>query len=368
MSTHTILLDQGAAQPTHSGDGGYVPSRVLLTGVGGFIAPYVGVQLLRVFPHVRVVGLDKMSYCSSMRNVEFTGAEAPERFQFVRADLTDLDALDALFREHRFDCVVHLAASTHVCLSFAHSLAFTRDNVVATHTLLEVARRHGVTRFTHVSTDECIGNRDDVADETVHSAPTNPYAATKVAAEAIVQSYYRSFRMPVLIARGSNAIGERQFPEKVIPKMILRLRAGLKCCVHGSGLQSRSFVHVWDIALGFVDVLRYGAPGEIYNVGCANEHSVLETIRALIALVHGEHVDPEQYIEYAPDRPFNDQRYLITSAKLHALTGWQPRVTFQDALRRTVQWYAENDATAYWPDSAVRAAVEEVHPTSTQLS
>ena len=334
--------------------------RVLVTGGCGFIASHVVNTLVERYPHYTVVSLDRGDACGSARNC--AASEGKPNYSLVRGDITEPDFVRYVLERERIDTVVHAAAQTHVDNSFGNSLRFTRDNVLGTHVLLEAARSVGtVTRFLHVSTDEvygsCDGGRKMEADAT---NPTNPYAASKAAAESVVRGYVNAFQFPALIARGNNVYGPRQYPEKLIPKFALRLLRDDKCCVHGDGGNRRHYVHVRDAVEALLLLLHEGALGEVYNIGSESEFTNLQIATKLIGLLQpGE--PAEDWIEHVPDRAFNDTRYFIDCGKLRAL-GWAPTQDFDTGLRETVEWYAGVDVAAHWSLQAAAALLP--HPTS----
>jgi dTDP-glucose 4,6-dehydratase len=244
--------------------------------------------------------------------------------------------------------VVHFAAQSHVQTSFTDALEYTMDNVLGTHNLLASARLHcpQLQKFIHVSTDEVYGEsmlesdiiKGDDAKKTEQSilCPTNPYAATKAAAELIAQSYCHSFRMPIIITRGNNVYGPGQYPEKVIPRFMQQLRENKPVTIQGDGSCLRAFLHVSDAASAFMTILERGAVGEIYNIGCDEgmEYSIMDIARMLIRLM--KEGEGKTWIEFVEDRPFNDKRYYISNSKLKAL-GWRIRVNFEDGIRNLVQ-------------------------------
>lgn len=255
------------------------------------------------------------------------------------------------------DTIIHAAAQSHVDNSFGNSFAFTENNVMGTHVLAETAHNSGrIKRFIHVSTDEVYGSSYEGDERHVEEdvlEPTNPYAATKAAAEHIVKSYYRSFKLPLIITRGNNVFGPHQYPEKVIPKFVRRLVNGQTCCIHGDGSNTRHFIYVGDVAAAFLTILHRGVVGEVYNVGCETEFTNLEVAQMLVRAIKPG-ADPKDHISYVRDRSFNDVRYYINSGKLHKL-GWKPVVEFEEGLRRTIEWYT-NVAADWWPigtDSAL---------------
>jgi UDP-glucose 4,6-dehydratase len=267
---------------------------------------------------------------------------------FVKGDITAPSTVLQVLKDHQVDAVIHLAAQTHVDNSFGNSFTFTVSNVLGTHVLLEACKQvhPQVKRFLHVSTDEVYGENRQADHEFLESdalEPTNPYSATKAAAESIVKAYHRSFGIPVVIARPNNVYGPRQFPEKVIPKFIRQLESGLALTIHGNGGAQRSFLHVLDVVHALTNyILIRGSPGEVYNIGAAKVMSVLELATDLCRIFGV----PSNF-SYVPDRAYNDQRYHISSRKLRAELGWPgPAIEWESGLKATVQWYS--DHPAFW--------------------
>ena len=248
--------------------------------------------------------------------------------------------MNYVLKEKNIDTIVHFAAQTHVDNSFGNSLQFTQNNVVGTHVLLEAAKQAEIKRFIHVSTDEVYGEAEMEDEGMVESKalePTNPYAASKAAAEFLVKAYHRSFKLPVIITRGNNVYGPHQFPEKLIPKFVSLLERNRKLCLHGTGENRRNFIFVEDVARAFDTIVHKGNIGAIYNVGSELEMSNIEVARALLKY-YGKEDQEKDIVEYVVDRPFNDFRYVINSDKLIAL-GWAPQVEWVDGLNRTIEWY-----------------------------
>jgi dTDP-glucose 4,6-dehydratase len=312
----------------------YTPRSVLITGVAGFIPSNVACYLVNKYPQVKFVGIDKMSYCSDKRNIE--EILSSPNFTFEVVDICDKDSIERLWGEHSFDTVLNFAAYTHVDLSFICPLIYTKNNILGTHILLETARTKGIERFIHVSTDEVYGSSTELHSEDSKLAPTNPYSASKAGAELLVQSYITSFRFPAIITRGNNVYGPKQYPEKVIPKFILRLFQGLRCQIQGSGEQSRSFLYVEDVAEAFDIILHKGEIG-IYNIGSDEECNILNLAKLLNREILGE--DGE--VEHVEDRAFNDIEYNIDYSKLKAL-GWNKKTSLEEGLRKTIRWYRDN--------------------------
>ena len=313
----------------------YQPKNILVTGGCGFIASNFINHLLENHNNLKVYNLDKLYYCSDETNVN-----EHENYKFIKGDICSPDLVSFILKEYEIDTIMHFAAQSHVDNSFGNSLTFTQDNVIGTHNLLECSKVYGnIKRFIHVSTDEVYGEVG--MDETCHEKsllnPTNPYAATKAAAEFIVKSYAHSFKLPVIITRGNNVYGPRQYPEKLIPKFIKHLLNNEKCTIHGKGLSRRNFLHVFDVAAAFEKILFNGELNEIYNIGTENEYSVLDILRLLVKNIKNDN----NYMDYGifvKDRDFNDFRYSVNSDKLINL-GWNRKINFEEGLNNTIDWY-----------------------------
>lgn len=323
---------------------------ILVTGGAGFIGSHFINALWSKFKHIRIVNADALYYCANVNNVA-DHIRTDGRYVFVKCNLQRKDEIDSVFGVFDVTHILHFAAQSHVQTSFTDALEYTMDNVLGTHNLLESARLHcpRLKKFIHVSTDEVYGesmlssecNEVD-AKKTEQSilCPTNPYAATKAAAELIAQSYYHSFRMPIIITRGNNVYGPNQYPEKVIPRFIQQLRKNQPVTIQGDGSCMRAFLHVNDAASAFMTILERGTVGEIYNIGCDEgmEYSIIEIARLLVRLIqcngngNENETDYSAWIRFVEDRPFNDKRYYISNAKLKAL-GWRIGVNFEDGIR-----------------------------------
>jgi dTDP-glucose 4,6-dehydratase len=335
------------------------PSTVIcITGGAGFIGSHYVNYVWNNYAHIRIVNIDCLYYCANPLNVdECVRTDANRRYVFIKLNLASPDAVSdirALFSAENVSHVVHFAAQSHVQNSFGESLQYTQDNVVGTHNLLEAARQYGaLERFVHVSTDEVYGESmlhtsEQHKTEQSVLCPTNPYAATKAAAELIAQSYYHSFKLPLIITRGNNVYGPNQYPEKLIPRFIQFLKEGRKLPIQGDGAHLRSFIHVSDVCRAFDTILNRGSVGEIYNIGSdkGSEYSVMDVAKLLIKLVKGVDINDHaaqqngisdvDWIEYVEDRPFNDRRYYISSDKLKHL-GWCMKTDFINGLTELIQ-------------------------------
>jgi UDP-glucose 4,6-dehydratase len=278
-----------------------------------------------------------MYYCANELNVN-KEIRNSENYKLVKGNLCDFDLVREVVKSNNVTHVIHFAAQSHVQNSFEDSLKFTHDNVLGTHTLLEVCRRYGkIVRFIHVSTDEVYGESmldEDEAHKTEHSVlcPSNPYAATKAGAELIAQAYYHSYKMPIIITRGNNVYGPNQYPEKVVPRFIKLLKEDKKVTIQGDGSCVRAFLHSEDTARAFEVILEKGLVGEIYNIGCDEgmEYSVKQVAEILIKMIKKTD-NYDEWISWIADRPFNDKRYYISNQKLKNL-GWDIKINFIDGL------------------------------------
>jgi UDP-glucose 4,6-dehydratase len=324
-------------------------SNVIITGGCGFIGSHMVNHFVTKYPQTKFYNIDKMYYCASKNNIFVS--DKPN-YKFISGDICDTSLIKFILNEYKIDAIIHFAAQTHVDNSFSNSLQYTIDNVVGTHSLLESAKLYGGLKlFFHVSTDEVYGESIiGVPSSQMHEQstlnPTNPYAATKVGAEALVKAYNNSYNLPIIIIRCNNVYGERQYPEKLIPRFVNLLKNDKKCTIHGNGSALRSFIHVHDVCEAFDCILNKGCYDEIYNIGSEDEYSVMDVTKAIVQCVKPN--DPwEQWITYVKDRDFNDQRYFINANKLKNL-GWIQKIRFNDTIKSIVDWYIDCDAEKHW--------------------
>ena len=304
------------------------------------------IYMLDKHPGISIACLDSLTYAGNLANL--SSLKDDPRFSFYLCDITDRDGVSEVFSEARPDAVVNFAAESHVDRSIEDPGLFVRTNVLGTEVLLDASLKAGVGRFHQISTDEVYGDlpleRPDLSfSEDSPLRPSSPYSASKAAADLIALSYYRTYSLPVTISRSSNNYGPRQFPEKLIPKMLANALQGLPLPVYGDGLNVRDWMHVDDHARAVDLILREGKPGEVYNVGARNEISNIDITKRLLSLL----AKSEELITYVEDRKGHDRRYAINPGKLEAL-GWKSEVSFQAGLESTVSWYlAERD---WWQD------------------
>jgi dTDP-glucose 4,6-dehydratase len=311
--------------------------KLLVCGGAGFIgSTFVRQRLLEHGDEVTV--LDKLTYAGREENFQDIASEPG--FRFVHGAIEDAAAVVAVLEGGAPEAIVNFAAETHVDRSIAEPDAFVRTHALGTYVLLEAAREREL-RYVQVSTDEVYGSIE-VGTFTEESPlrPSSPYSATKTGADLLVQSYFHTYGLPATIVRGSNNYGPYQYPEKLIPLMVLNALHGDGLPVYGDGMQVRNWIHASDFARAIGHVLVHGEPGEVYNAGGPDEQANIDVVKRIVALAGAT----EAQIEHVSDRPGHDRRYSLSSEKVRAL-GWTPRVRFEDGLRETVAWYREN---AWW--------------------
>tara|TARA_B100001175_G_scaffold57548_1_gene46445 strand:- start:1076 stop:1999 length:924 start_codon:yes stop_codon:yes gene_type:complete len=302
----------------------------MVTGGCGFIASNFLNRMKERYSSINFVNVDKLDYCSNVENVN------PGVATFVKGNVGNKELIEHLIKLYHFDAIFHFAAQSHVDNSFDNALSFTMDNTHATHVLVEACRRHiPDVEFIHFSTDEVYGESKTDVPFTENEGvlrPTNPYSASKAAAEMIVRSYIESFGMNIKVIRCNNVYGPNQYPEKLIPKFKRLLKENEKCTIHGSksATVKRAFMHVDDV-VDAVDVIwRRGVPGEVYNIASDDELTVMEVTQLIIETIKGTE-NYDDWITYVEDRPFNDQRYYICAKKLKDL-GWSQKKTRKDLI------------------------------------
>ena len=314
---------------------------ILVTGGAGFIGTNFVYYQLQHHPEDQVVCLDALTYAGNLENL--TEALKNPRFRFVKGDIADREAVNALFEEEKPDIVVNFAAESHVDRSITQPELFLRTNIMGTQVLMDACRKYGVQRYHQVSTDEVYGDlpldRPDLfftEDTPIHTS--SPYSASKASADLLVLAYFRTFHLPVSITRCSNNYGPYHFPEKLIPLMITRALNDQSLPVYGKGENVRDWLYVEDHCAAIDLVMRKGREGEVYNVGGHNERTNLDVVKTVLR----ELGKPESLITFVTDRPGHDRRYAIDPSKIHAELGWLPRTKFDDGIHQTVQWYLDN--------------------------
>ncbi|GGF00108.1 dTDP-glucose 4,6-dehydratase [Pseudoalteromonas sp. BZK2] len=336
--------------------------KILVTGGAGFIGSAV---VRHIINHTSdsVVNVDKLTYAGNLESLK--SIENNERYSFVKADICDATALKNIFDEHQPDAVMHLAAESHVDRSITGPAEFIQTNIVGTYNLLEVSRQYwsqldsdkqALFRFHHISTDEVYGDLphpDEVSggelplftEETSYE-PSSPYSASKASSDHLVRAWLRTYGLPTIVTNCSNNYGPYHFPEKLIPLVILNALDGKQLPIYGKGDQIRDWLYVEDHARALYKVVTEGVVGETYNIGGHNEKQNIEVVKTICSIL--DELVPKQakyseQITFVSDRPGHDRRYAIDSSKMQAELDWVPEETFETGLRKTVQWYLENN-------------------------
>ena len=311
--------------------------KLLVTGGLGFIGSNFIRYMLSKNDEIQVTNLDKLSIGSNPANLK--DVEADQRYRFVKGDVTDRKLVKNLLNE--VDAIVNIAAETHVDRSISNPQPFFKSNTLGTFTLLEAARKSDIRAFLHISTDEIYGTVPHTRsfDESDRLSPSNPYSASKAAADMFVMAYHKTYGLKTIITRCTNNFGPYQFPEKLIPKTVIRALLDLKVPLYGSGKQIRDWIYVTDHCEAIDLILRKGIAGEIYNISAGNELENLKIVELIINILG----KPKEKIEFVEDRPGHDVRYSLDSSKIRRYLGWRPKHSFEEALKETVDWYVKNE-------------------------
>lgn len=319
---------------------------ILVTGGAGFIGSNFIRHMLRESDQgsteVQIVNLDLLTYAGNLDNMK--DVEDDPRYHFIQGDIGNLELVEYIIRTYRIEGIVHCAAETHVDRSIHSAEPFVKTNVGGTLVLLDAAKNGGVKKFVHISTDEVYGSLGPTGSFTEDSPlqPNSPYAASKAGSDLLVRSFHHTYGLSVNITRCSNNYGPYQFPEKLIPLMVTHAMQNIPLPIYGNGLQIRDWLHVDDHAEAIRLVLLHGVSGEIYNIGGRTERSNLEVVQTILTMLD----KPNGMIRYVEDRLGHDRRYAIDPRKIERELGWKPKKSFEEGLRETVQWYAEN--TEWW--------------------
>lgn len=311
---------------------------ILVTGGAGFIGSNFVNALLDKRDDIFIVNLDKLTYAGNLENLK--NSETKKNYRFVKGDIANSEMVEYVFRKYDIKYVVNFAAESHVDRSILGSKVFYETNVIGTNVLLETARRFEVEKFLQVSTDEVYGSLGATGffTEKTPISPNSPYSSSKAAADMMVQAFYHTYGMPVVTTRCSNNYGPFQFPEKLIPLMIINTLNGKKLPVYGDGLNVRDWIYVLDHNFAIETVLEKGKIGEVYNIGAKNEMTNIEIVRLIL-----KHLGKgDEMIEYVKDRPGHDRRYAIDNTKIETDLGWTPEFSFESAIGKTIDWYLNN--------------------------
>ncbi|WP_019424799.1 dTDP-glucose 4,6-dehydratase [Paenibacillus sp. OSY-SE] len=311
--------------------------KLLVTGGAGFIGSNFVIYMLRKYPNNIIVNVDALTYAGNLENL--TDIQDNPNYRFVKADIADAEAMGQLFSEG-VDVVVNFAAESHVDRSILEPAIFVKTNVLGTQVLLDAAKKHGVSKFVQVSTDEVYGSlgKTGLFSETTPLTPNSPYSASKAGGDFLVRSYHETFGLPVNITRCSNNYGPYQFPEKLIPLMVTHALNDKRLPIYGDGLNIRDWLYVEDHCSAIDLVIHEGRNGEVYNVGGNNERTNIHIVRTILEQLG----KPESLIKYVEDRLGHDRRYGIDATKITTELGWKPKHTLETGIKETIDWYMNN--------------------------
>jgi len=326
--------------------------KILITGGAGFIGSHIVRLFVNKYPNYQVYNLDVLTYAGNLENLK--DIEDKPNYNFIKADITDGEQMNALFEEYRFDAVVHLAAESHVDRSITDPLAFVKTNVIGTVNLLNSFRDTWKDNFKgklfyHISTDEVYGTLGETGlfEETTPYDPNSPYSASKASSDHFVRAYGETYGLPYIVTNCSNNYGPNQFPEKLIPLFIHNIKNSKPLPVYGDGKYTRDWLFVIDHAVAIDLVFHKGEQGETYNIGGFNEWQNIDLIKVLCKQMDEklgrEAGESEKLITYVKDRPGHDRRYAIDASKINKELGWKPSVTFEEGLAHTIDWYLGNE-------------------------
>ncbi len=344
---------------------------VVVTGGCGFIGANFVRLLLDEHPTWRVINVDKLTYAGNLQNL--AGIEENEQYRFVQSDICDVQAMEELFTEEQIDSVVHFAAESHVDRSISGPAAFIQTNIVGTFSLLEAARKTWLNDswqgnspcFLHVSTDEVYGSLGDTGmfTETTPFDPRSPYSASKASSDHLVNAYFHTYGLPILITNCSNNYGPYQFPEKLIPLIFHNSMTGQELPIYGDGKYVRDWLYVKDHCEAIVEVLTKGTSGQSYNIGGNNEKQNLEVVTLICDTLDKKVGLPSSgeprrnLMKFVQDRPGHDRRYAIDASFIKKQIGWEPKITFEAGIEKTVDWYLANQP---WVNAIIDGSYRKV--------
>lgn len=312
---------------------------ILVTGGAGFIGSNFLHYMCDKYPDYKLVCVDALTYAGNYSNIK----SIENKIKFIEADITDRGVIDEIFCQEQFDVVINFAAESHVDNSIKNPGIFLTTNIIGTQVLLDASRKYGIKRYHQISTDEVYGDlpldRPDLLfNENTPLHTSSPYSASKASADLLVGAYHRTFNLPITISRCSNNYGAYQFPEKLIPVVISKALKNEKIPVYGKGENVRDWIHVYDHNVGIDNIIHYGQPGEIYNLGGHAEKTNIEVVKTILKLLNKS----DDLIEYVGDRPGHDLRYAIDSTKVENELNWKRKYSFEEGIKETVEWYVNN--------------------------
>lgn len=319
---------------------------ILVTGGAGFIGSNFIYYELENHRKDKIICLDKLTYAGNLSTLE--NALKNKNFEFYRGDICDEKCVENIFESEKIDIVVNFAAESHVDRSISEPTLFFKTNVIGTQILLEACKKYGIKRFHQISTDEVYGElpldrKDLLFTEETPLCASSPYSASKASADLLVMSYHKTFGLPVSVSRCSNNYGPYQFPEKLIPLIIMRAMSNEQIPIYGKGENVRDWIFAEDHCNAIDKIIRSGRAGEIYNIGANNERSNLEIVSTVLEKLK----KPKSLISFVKDRPGHDLRYAVNSSKIQQELGWRAETDFSDGLEKTIEWYIQNEKWTY---------------------
>ncbi|MCD6579804.1 dTDP-glucose 4,6-dehydratase [bacterium] len=311
---------------------------ILVTGGVGFIGSNFIRMIVKNYSQYNIINVDKLTYAGNLENLK--NIEHSNRYKFYKTDICDIDELEKIFKNNDIDHIINFAAESHVDRSILTPEIFIDTNVKGTMNLLEMAKKYKVNKYLQVSTDEVYGTlgKKGKFTESTNLSPNSPYSASKASADLLCRSYNKTFDLPIIITRCSNNYGPYQFPEKLIPLMIYNTMNDKELPVYGDGKNIRDWIYVEDHCLGILTALEKGTSGSIYNIGGNSEKENIEIVELILKGLN----KPKSLIKYVKDRPGHDRRYAIDATKIKNELGWEPKITFEDGMKKTIKWYIDN--------------------------
>ncbi|MCT4545231.1 MAG: dTDP-glucose 4,6-dehydratase [Vallitalea sp.] len=310
---------------------------ILVTGGAGFIGSNFVRYMLSKYKEYKIINIDALTYAGNLDNLKDISNK--QNYTFIKGNITDKEFVDKVMK-NGIDYIINFAAESHVDKSIENSNVFIKTNVMGTQILLDAARKYSVKKYIQISTDEVYGSLGDKGyfTEKTPIAPNNPYSASKASADLMVRAYYETYNLPINITRCSNNYGAYQYPEKLIPLMIYHAYENKLLPIYGNGLNIRDWIHVEDHCTAIDSVLHYGQEGEIYNIGANNEKTNLDIVKMILNELGKDY----ELINYVEDRLGHDYRYAIDAAKINKELNWQPKYSFEEGIKKTINWYLNN--------------------------